>query len=329
MTLASVRHDGVGSVSDGGERVVAAALRSRGGGLVSTAALVLAAECALAFVHVKLDMGLLPLLALHVAIVVALAGHSFGPWTVHVEGGSPPDRTGPMLLAIAALAAGPIGAAVVLVGAVLPVRRADSTPLLAAWYKRIALASEIDATTELCDTVASGRTMDLAAPVPRAFMTVIERGTLAERQTSLGLIARRFHPQYLPALEVALRSAEPVVRVQAAAVAARVRGPLRARLEALLSDDWAGRADASASRRAELEAILASGLVEAGARDKARAALAAQAVSLGPDAGAAAAQVSSRFKALRGERLRRQLAARGTYRVRPLPRRRARTGRSS
>jgi hypothetical protein len=80
----------------------------------------------------------------------------------------------------------------------------------------------------------------------------------------LSLIARRFHPDYLPTLSLALVSEEPVIRVQAAAVAAKIRGGLAARAEAALAAaaDLTQPIDTALSHIAEAEKYVASGLME-------------------------------------------------------------------
>lgn len=77
---------------------------------------------------------------------------------------------------------------------------------------------------------------------------------MEERQRALGLIARHFHPDYAPVLDAALRSPEPVVRVQAAAVVARVREDLKARVASLAKTGPRGLAQALADA-GELRAL--------------------------------------------------------------------------
>lgn len=167
------------------------------------------------------------------------------------------DLSVPLLIVIAASAAGPVGAPLGLAALAWLARPARSTALLQSWYQRLALSTEVDAETQLSDRVASGRVIRATAPAPQALAEIMREGTLAERQAALGLIARFFHFNYLAALSDALGSEEPVIRVQAAAVASKIRPQLAqevTRRLAMVSDlsasDLAGgtRGDAAPKR---------------------------------------------------------------------------------
>lgn len=181
-----------------------------------------------------------------------------------------------VVLALATLVAGPIGAALSLVFLPFAARRTKDSHLLDAWYARIAQAVTVDAATRLSDDVATGRTLAGDAPVPIAFARVMEQGTLEERQSALGLIARKFHPDYAPALAAALKSSEPVVRVQAAAVAARVRRDLQARVRTMLGEVAGLCADPAKAlaAAADLDGAVRSRLLDEGDRVRALAAVA-------------------------------------------------------
>lgn len=143
----------------------------------------------------------------------------------------------PRALAIlTTLIGGPAGALIVTVALLLWRRQRAHPERLAAWYDRIALAGDIDDVTRLADTVAMGRAVGTAAYPPRPFTDVMLTGSLADRQTALGLIARRFSPAYAPALHAALVTGEPMVRVQAAAVATRVRAELKSQVRTAIAD---------------------------------------------------------------------------------------------
>lgn len=139
------------------------------------------------------------------------------------------------------------------------------TPLVADWYERIALSTAVDPEERLCDDVGVGRTIDLGQVAPRDFSNTMRSGNLAERQTILGLIARKFHPAYLAALKIALNSPEPVVRVQAAAVAAHIAPAVHDRITALVGgpDEQDVLPRQALQDLADLDALLASGLLEA------------------------------------------------------------------
>ena len=169
-----------------------------------------------------------------------------------------------LLGVLGTLATGPFGAAGALLMPMLMRRDGGSNARLAAWYRRIALSAEQDEFTQLSDQVAIGRTANLAAPAPQALIGLFHSGALSAQQSALGMIARTFHPAYLPALKLALDSPEPVIRVQAAAVAARIRSQLKARVDTLVKR--AANATISAAEAtaiaAELDVAANSGLLE-------------------------------------------------------------------
>ncbi len=244
--------------------------------------------------------------------------------------------SGPALLAaVAVAAAGPIGAVAALL-LLIEVRRHREPPhLLDAWYQRIANAVDTDDVTRLCEQVATGRTSDLTGSIPASFPAVMQSGTMHDRQAMLGIIARKFHPDYLPALMLALKNPEPMIRVQAAAVATRVRGDLRAFIDrqAAVSPPLAtGSAPALAAAR-QLNVAIDSGLLDEGDRIRARV-LAGRLTAASPAASAAPTSLlrgvpvlerdaveaallrDGRFGQLRIGRRMAAVAAAGRYRVR-------------
>jgi hypothetical protein len=267
---------------------------------------------------------------------------------MHRARGGGRDLGGWMLLLIPTIAIGPAGA---LVGVALHALPRDGSPRararLVRWYERISLSTAIDGVTQLCDRVAVGRTIDLSDAPPRPFTAVMQQGTLAERQAALGHVARHFHPHYLPALTLALRSPESVIRVQAAAVATRVRAEITLRIDHALALAHAAEPGLASCIDAigEIEAILDSGLMDELDRRRAasvltrlrgiascglerRHAAAALAAGSSPSRSESLEHVlieQRRFKALRQVRVQSALRRRGDYRVRPLPRRRRAT----
>jgi hypothetical protein len=226
--------------------------------LVLPAAAAIITECLVLQAFLGDRMNIWSLLTAHAAVVCLLA-----LWIAQT-GKSGRNIAMPLLTAIAVAAAGPIGAIAALVMIAVSGRRQDSPKLLADWYERIAMAVQTDDVTKLCEQVATGRTSDLTGASPRAFAAVMERGSLADRQTALGIIARSFHTDYLPALLLALKSSEPVIRVQAAAVATRVRGSLRTLVDqhAVTSETSVKPAGQGLTAAAQLDAAIASGLLD-------------------------------------------------------------------
>lgn len=180
------------------------------------------------------------------------------------------DATIPLLGLIAGAAIGPIG----LFGAAClgfaGLGKRQPSPLIADWYERIALSTVVDAETRLCDDVGVGRTLDLGTTKPQPFPNVMERGPLAERQTVLGLIARQFHPSYLETLKIALKSPEPSIRVQAAAVATHISPALRRRFHDRTAAVAAASRDpvAALGLLGELDAFINCGLLDATERQR-------------------------------------------------------------
>lgn len=225
-------------------------------GEILVAAAALLAESVLAILALRGALPVSAAIGFHLVVVAALAvGLSLPARPAR-------DLSAPLLTLVATLAAGPAGAlGAVFIHLLTPARR-EHPEMLAAWYERIALASDIDPVTRLCDEVSIGRSIDLSAQMPHSFTRVIEQGSLAERQAALGLIARRFHPDFVGALDAALKSPEPVVRVQAAAVAARVRGELKARVRAIIDDGLPSDPIEALERASLLEAASRSSLLD-------------------------------------------------------------------
>lgn len=274
------------------------------------------------------------LVAVHCGVVAGLV-----LWLVRLERRGDDLRLA-LVLVLATLVAGPIGATLSLLSLPLAGWRPAKAALLDAWYRRIAEAAAVDDAARVAADVATGRAIDISAAVPRPFAEVVQSGTLAERQTALGLIARKFHPEYSGALDAALRSAEPVVRVQAAAVAAKVRRDLQARVRALVDEAGPGGAEPRRAMliAAELSSSLRSGLLDEGDRIRAaevvRRLKAEAAAKLDPAAVAADARhgeliesellAAGRFAAFRDLRRWRRLVEKRRYVLRPAGRLRGR-----
>lgn len=208
-----------------------------------------------------------PLVALlHLAVLAALA-----IWVGALRGAGR-DTTAAMLALLLTAIAGPVGALLALLYAPFAATRTSDGELLAAWYARLALSNEVDPAERLAGDIEAGRTLDPAAPEPAALADLLARGTLEQRQQALGLIARRFHFDYGPALSLALRSEEPVLRAQAAAVAARVRSEVGAEAARRIAEiDCQPSSGAAALATARwLERAAASGYLDSPLAERAR-----------------------------------------------------------
>jgi hypothetical protein len=196
------------------------------------------------------------LLPLHALIVAALAAILF--WRRRADR----DSTTAVAMLIVIGIAGPAGATAALTMLFFSATTSAGPHVIKAWYDRLAEASGADPITAIHDQVSAGREMRASEVVPPDFRRVLNAGALAEKQAALGLMARRFHPDFSQALGDALRSDEPVVRVQAAAVVARVRGDLRSRIKALI-DQRAKQGTLDLPRSVELLALADCPFVDA------------------------------------------------------------------
>lgn len=178
------------------------------------------------------------------------------------------DVSIPLLATLSGVVLGPFGVAGAAILGLM--RRAPHGRLLDQWYERISQSTNVDPVVRLSDDVSVGRSVNLLGAMPSSFQTAMERGSISEQQTVLGMIARRFHPDYLPILQCALKCPEPIVRVQAAAVAARIRPELARRfhqcLVAVPAATASGRSSLDLLQR--IEAYVASGLIDEGDRQR-------------------------------------------------------------
>ena len=210
---------------------------------------------------VRLAVGghsVLDLAAIHGLAVTASGG------LVYLARRAGRDTTYPVIGFISGVPLGPFG----MLGAALLMladrRSPHPSPLITDWYDRIALSTNVPADVRLCDDVEVGRTLDLTAGAPISFPDAMMIGPLAERQAILGHIARHFHPHYLATLKIALASEEPLIRVQAAAVAAHIAPSVRDCVRGCARLAAARPADplAALGLLGDVEALIAGGLLD-------------------------------------------------------------------
>lgn len=224
-----------------------------------TTALVFAALCEAALLYVAQlqDMPKLALVFVHLAIVSLVA------LIIFVFRGNREGRAYGTIIVLAVAVAGAAGAVGMLAARLLLRTSKPGDAIVAAWYERLAAAGASSAATTICDQVTSGRELRAPSGPTKDFADVIARGTIAEKQTALGLIARNFHLDFLPVLDVALRAEEPVVRVQAAAVAARVRNDVKKRAAMLLQSGSSSSRQADLTHAGDMAALARSGILDA------------------------------------------------------------------
>ena len=140
------------------------------------------------------------------------------------------DLTIPLLLVIATAATGPIGAAGCALMAMLLWFRQPKPSRLQDWYDYISGVVERGRVTDLYDELISGRLPpDQATVVPR-FNPILQDTSLEDQQRVLGVIGRRYHPDFRPTLRKAMRHKNGFIRAQAAAIASRLSPDEKARL---------------------------------------------------------------------------------------------------
>jgi polysaccharide biosynthesis protein PelE len=230
----------------------------------TAAALALAGEAIVVFLAFSANITMLAPVALHFVVAIATAAVLFSGREQAA------DLTIACMIFLVILVAGPAGALAAM--AVVPFAggRPQRPDILQAWYTRLSSAAGADPVTALYDRVVAGRVQTASEQSPQDFEDVIANGPLAARQAALGLIARKFHTDYAPALEAALRSPEPVVRVQAAAVVARVRADLKARIKVLLATEPSPSNRTAVSAATELLRLSACAFVDRADADRSR-----------------------------------------------------------
>jgi hypothetical protein len=153
---------------------------------------------------------------LHLAVLIVPAAF------LRVRARKNGELTVPVLLLVATFAAGPVGALGCTFTALALWRQGPSPTRLQDWYDYIAGVVARGRLTRIHDELMSGRLpSDPAAKVPR-FRQILHGTSIEEQQRVLGVIGRRYHADFRPALRKALRNKNGFIRAQAAAVASRL-----------------------------------------------------------------------------------------------------------
>jgi hypothetical protein len=132
------------------------------------------------------------------------------------------ELTIPVLLLVTSFACGPLGGLGCAFVALALWRGRPSPSRLRYWYEYIAGVAARDRIVCIYEELSSGRLpSDSASQVPR-FRPILHYASTEEQQRVLGVIGRRYHADFRPALRDALRNKNGFIRAQAAAVASRL-----------------------------------------------------------------------------------------------------------
>jgi DNA-directed RNA polymerase subunit F len=134
------------------------------------------------------------------------------------------DPTLSAMAIISVAAMGPVGAVgtLLLAVALLPARE-PSASSLAGWHGKLAKPFQVDLAERLSQAISEGRLIEPGKTAPVSFQEVSQQGSVAQRQTMLGIISQRFDPSFSTVIRQELTSKEAAVRVSAAAVFTKLR----------------------------------------------------------------------------------------------------------
>lgn len=205
---------------------------------------------------VRGELGAGAALAIHLSLVTAIVAIAFRLWAadpaIAVIGGFAMLTTGP---------AGVLAAGLAWLRLRTSAGSRDGVP---AQVRRIPSRDDGDVAAQISDAISEGRAARPASRPPAAFHRVVEEGTFDEGQALLGLIGLRYHPDYFPLLQKALKSRRSGLRVQAAAVHTKLRAHYAERLRHTLAQPHAAATDetGAAAVLKELGTCIASGFLD-------------------------------------------------------------------
>lgn len=155
---------------------------------------------------------------------------------------------------------GPLGGPALMIAAPAALAsRRDEVRAQSASAARTEAAPSAD---DIFDRIEQGRRHPLNGSPPRSLLKTLAAGSLHQQQEALAAISRAYHPDMRPALAAALASPTPALRVQAAAVYAKLRGTYEARAKELLALGKTGDLPADPALAAECLTVAASGFVD-------------------------------------------------------------------
>ncbi|WP_341704492.1 HEAT repeat domain-containing protein [Ferrovibrio sp.] len=178
--------------------------------------LLLAAQTGLLWLAFTGRIGLLPFACFHIGIVLLVLG-----WAYSFRRGGRINRFA-MLLAVTGGFFGPLGTLGLAVITPLQVLlRRQATPF-EQWYAALFPEDSDDEDEKLYRLVASGRAANQALSGIDSFTDVMRLGSIEQKRAVLMLLARRFRPEFAPALKQGLQDSNAAIRVQAATAAAEI-----------------------------------------------------------------------------------------------------------
>jgi hypothetical protein len=172
--------------------------------------------------------GLHSLLALPVLLVLHL---SLVPFIWLATRNCDPTLSAMAIVSVAVM--GPVGGVGTMLLAVALLRvREPSSSSLADWHSKLAKPFQADLAERLSQAISEGRLIEPGEVAPVSFQQVSQHGSVAQRQTMLGIISRRFDPTFSAVIRQELTSEEAAVRVSAAAVFTKLRDKNRIQMGA-------------------------------------------------------------------------------------------------
>jgi len=132
------------------------------------------------------------------------------------------DRTGALLVGLGLLVMGPFGALLALAATGRVALRPSGRVKVERWHRRLSGAPEPSAARSLHEDIVEGRAYQPGARPPR-FASVMEAGSVGDRQAVLGLLVKERVPAPPELMALALRSSDVAVRASAAAAVAKLR----------------------------------------------------------------------------------------------------------
>ena len=161
-------------------------------------------------------IGLLPFACFHLGIALLVLG-----WAYTFRRGGRVNRFA-MLLAVTGTFFGPLGTlGLAIITPLQVILRRQATPF-EQWYTALFPDTEGDEDEKLYRLIASGRAANQALSGIDSFTDVMRYGTIEQKRAVLVLLARRFRPEFAPALKLGLQDANPAIRVQAATATAEI-----------------------------------------------------------------------------------------------------------